>query len=154
MPSTTRSSRSAKSKSTTARSSSARGGREARRAREKENHGFDWGDGIVLALVGAATILSVEKSLSKREEHKDKEDKEDKAPARDDSRDNGGRRLRGSSTWAYDREYDDDRRDRYDDDAYYDDDRYDRYYEDERHRPDRYDHDRYYADRSARRGSW
>lgn len=39
--------------------------RERRKQHEKEHGGFDWTDGVELALAGAVTLFGIEKALSK-----------------------------------------------------------------------------------------
>lgn len=41
--------------------------RRERLSKEHESEGFDWTQGFVLALMGAATLFSVEKSLVRRQ---------------------------------------------------------------------------------------
>ncbi|KAJ6441501.1 NACHT and TPR domain protein [Purpureocillium lavendulum] len=40
--------------------------RNHRKTKEKEHGGFDWGEGIALALIGATALFSIDRQLEKK----------------------------------------------------------------------------------------
>ncbi|KAK4095605.1 hypothetical protein PCL_01832 [Purpureocillium lilacinum] len=40
--------------------------RSHRKSKEKESGGFDWGEGIALALIGATALFSIDRHLEKK----------------------------------------------------------------------------------------
>lgn len=74
--------------------------RPSRKDRERRSGGFDWGDGIALALIGAVTVFSVDKALESRRERKKNEGSVSDAESVAQSEQS--RRIRPSRTWAHD----------------------------------------------------
>jgi hypothetical protein len=119
--------------------------RTSRKSREKESGAFDWTPGIAIALLGAMTLLDVQKSVEKKERRKQEEEEREKrrrgsstgGNPRGRSQDYGSTSGGGGSSHRSSRRYDEDR--------YYHDDRY--------HNQDRHYDDRDDYDGTGRRGS-
>ncbi|KAI9167170.1 hypothetical protein HJFPF1_03295 [Paramyrothecium foliicola] len=85
--------------------------RSTRKSKEKECGGFDWTPGIAIALLGAMTLLDVQKSVDKREKRlKEEEERERRRSTssrrRNDRYDDHHHDYDRGSRHSYDRRYD------------------------------------------------